>query len=317
MLVHRAGERGARVLDFFASRPGKGLAAGAVAEMEAVELDYDGSGSEVFLIGAGSCAVPGNVAGLAAAHRAYATLPWRGADRARRGAGPRRLRADRRAELPAPRSSTSSCATPTRASSVYGRDGERFVAGDQVTLPDLGGTLERLAEEGAGDFYDGELARAMSSHVRERGRPAHARRPARVPRRATASDPRLLPRPRVRLEPAAVLGRRCSSATALRLLERLGPAGPPGSADELGAARRGDARDDAGARRPLRDRPAPRRPARAAVLRGEPGRGRGARARAAARARRDGGARHDAHLRRGRPGQRRVDDRARTAPGRA
>jgi gamma-glutamyltranspeptidase/glutathione hydrolase len=53
MLVHLAGEHGARLLDFFVTLPGKGLPARSTAEMEAVDIDYDRSSSQVFHIGAG------------------------------------------------------------------------------------------------------------------------------------------------------------------------------------------------------------------------------------------------------------------------
>ena len=46
--------------------------------MEAVEIPFEGSDTtQRFLIGHASCAVPGTVAGLAAAHRSYGSLPWK------------------------------------------------------------------------------------------------------------------------------------------------------------------------------------------------------------------------------------------------
>jgi gamma-glutamyltranspeptidase/glutathione hydrolase len=44
--------------------------------MEAIDIDFDGDTSQVFRIGAASCAVPGAAAGLEAAHRSYGSLPW-------------------------------------------------------------------------------------------------------------------------------------------------------------------------------------------------------------------------------------------------
>src|SRR4029079_1707187 len=44
-------------------------------DMEAIDIDFDGDTTQVFRIGAASCAVPGTAAGLEAAHRAYGSLP--------------------------------------------------------------------------------------------------------------------------------------------------------------------------------------------------------------------------------------------------
>src|SRR3954452_14707244 len=76
MLVHRARDRSDALLDFFVTIPGAGLERGAGKEMDAVGVEYGPSSTQVFHIGAASVAVPGAVAGLAEAHRAYASRPW-------------------------------------------------------------------------------------------------------------------------------------------------------------------------------------------------------------------------------------------------
>ena len=89
MLVHRAQDRSRRLLDFFVAAPGQGLPARAGRRDGRGRHPLRGLGrtTQRFLIGHASCAVPGTVAGLAAAHRSYGTMPWqraRGAcDRAR------------------------------------------------------------------------------------------------------------------------------------------------------------------------------------------------------------------------------------------
>src|SRR2546422_8469901 len=77
LLVHRARDRTTRVLDFYVAIPGLGLGRRHTAEMESVDVDFTPESSQVFRIGAASCAVPGTPAGLEAAHRSYASLPWR------------------------------------------------------------------------------------------------------------------------------------------------------------------------------------------------------------------------------------------------
>jgi gamma-glutamyltranspeptidase/glutathione hydrolase len=168
MLVHLAGEHGARLLDFFVTLPGKGLPPRSTASMEAVDIDYDRSSSQVFHIGAGSVAVPGTVLGLAEAHRAYASRPWReliapAAELARRGFELSRPQAYLHAIVDLILRHTD------EGRRLYGRDGNRLVAGDRLVLSDLGDTLDRLAEHGAADFYTGELARTISGHVLDEG----------------------------------------------------------------------------------------------------------------------------------------------------
>ena len=63
MLVHRARDRTTRVFDFFAAVPGLGSTRRERAPMETVGVDFAPESSQVFHIGAASCAVPGTAAG--------------------------------------------------------------------------------------------------------------------------------------------------------------------------------------------------------------------------------------------------------------
>src|SRR5947199_318756 len=58
MLVHRARDRSTRVYDFFVAVPGLGLDSD-VLEMDRVDVDFSGGSTQMFRIGAPSCAVPG------------------------------------------------------------------------------------------------------------------------------------------------------------------------------------------------------------------------------------------------------------------
>src|SRR5213593_4499249 len=60
MLVHRARDRSDHLLDFFVAVPGQNRHR-RPAEMESIDIDFDGGTSQIFRIGAGSCAVPGSV----------------------------------------------------------------------------------------------------------------------------------------------------------------------------------------------------------------------------------------------------------------
>ena len=170
MLVHTARERTTRLLDFFVTVPGKGLQAGERAgEMDEIGVEFAAGGAtQVFHVGPASCAVPGSVAGLAAAHHAYGTLPWAdliapAVDLARTGveltAGQAYLHAILDLILRA----------REEGKAIYGPAGRRLAAGDRVVMRDLAGTLELLAQEGAGALYGGELGRRLVEHVRAGG----------------------------------------------------------------------------------------------------------------------------------------------------
>src|SRR5262245_22607875 len=78
MLVHRARDRSTRLADFFVASPGLGLRRRRGGEMEMVDVGFgESTTTQAFRIGPASCAVPGVVAGLEAAHRSHGRLPWR------------------------------------------------------------------------------------------------------------------------------------------------------------------------------------------------------------------------------------------------
>jgi gamma-glutamyltranspeptidase / glutathione hydrolase len=167
LLVHRARDRKDRLLDFFVSSPGSGLRGRRPAAMETIDVDFDGSTSQVFLVGPASCAVPGVVAGLEAAHRVYGTVPWThlvepAISLARDGV-----------ELTPPQAYLHAILdlilrhTP-EGREIYGEQG-RLTRGDRVKMPDLARTLEALAENGARELYQGDLGRRTVDHILEHG----------------------------------------------------------------------------------------------------------------------------------------------------
>jgi gamma-glutamyltranspeptidase/glutathione hydrolase len=176
-------------------------------------------------------AVPGAVAGLAAAHRAYASRPWAeliapAAELARAGFELTRPQAYLHAILDVILRHTD------EGRAMYSKGETRLVAGDVLRLPELADTLELLAERGADDLYRGELGRRVVEHVREHG--------GRLTEEDLASY-RVLRRRPIRVP---YLGREFVSnpppssggiliGYALHLLGRLGAGGPPGSAEAI------------------------------------------------------------------------------------
>jgi gamma-glutamyltranspeptidase/glutathione hydrolase len=167
LLVHRARDRKDRVLDFFVAKPGKGLRGEPPSAMEAVDIDFDGSSSQVFLVGPASCAVPGAVAGLEAAHRTYGTIPWPrllepAIELARNGVELTREQAYLHAILDLILRHTA------EGRAIYGGSA-RLTAGERVVMPDLAETLEALAAGGARELYRGELGRTITEYLRAHG----------------------------------------------------------------------------------------------------------------------------------------------------
>jgi gamma-glutamyltranspeptidase / glutathione hydrolase len=167
LLVHRAHDRSDRLLDFFVSVPGRGSKRLRKPHMESIDVDYDGSTSQVFLIGPGSCAVPGALAGLAAAHRRYATIPWSrllepAIELARKGVE----LTPQQAYLHAIIDLILRHAPEGRA--IYGEHG-RMRAGERVVMDDLASTLEAIAEGGAQALYEGELGRELVGYLSANG----------------------------------------------------------------------------------------------------------------------------------------------------
>jgi gamma-glutamyltranspeptidase / glutathione hydrolase len=168
MLVHRAHDRSRRLLDFFVAAPGQGRAAKGEGAMDAVDIPFEGSQTtQRFLIGHASCAVPGTVAGLAAAHRSYGTLPWKelvapAIELAREGVVMTKAQALLHALL------DSILRHTPESRAVYGQR-SRLVAGDRLVASELARTLEVLAAEGQDALYRGELGAAIATHVQEHG----------------------------------------------------------------------------------------------------------------------------------------------------
>jgi gamma-glutamyltranspeptidase/glutathione hydrolase len=232
MLVHLGADNSTRVLDHFVTVPGLGLRRRGQTKMDSVDVDFTSESSQIFRIGPASCAVPGAVAGLGEAHRQFASLPWRvllepAIELARRGVVLTRPQAYLHAILDLILRHTE------EGKSIYGRNGNRLVAGDRLVMADLAQTLERLADNGPEEFYRGELGQALSRHLRELG--------GEITRRDLA-EYRVIRRRPVQV---SFLGHEFESnpppstsgvliGLGVRLLDRLdGPAGPPGSAEAL------------------------------------------------------------------------------------
>jgi len=166
MLVHSARDGRSRVFDFFAAVPGAGLKR-EPAPMETIDVVFDGSEAQVFRIGAASVAVPGTLAGLEAAHRAFGSLPWpelvQPAVRfARGGVEMTQAQAFLHAIL-----AVIMRHTP-EGKEIFGPERSLGV-GERLVQRDFAATLERIGAHGAQEVYGGETGRALVEHVQRGG----------------------------------------------------------------------------------------------------------------------------------------------------
>jgi gamma-glutamyltranspeptidase/glutathione hydrolase len=167
LLVHRARDRSDRLLDCFVALPGKGPGKPPEPHMESIDVDFDAMSQVVYLIGEGSCAVPGVVAGLEAAHERYGSLPWS------RLFGPAVALARDGVELTPQQAYLHAILDLILRHSPDGRaiygEHEQMRAGDRVVMHDLARTLELLAAGGARELYEGELGRELVSYLGDNG----------------------------------------------------------------------------------------------------------------------------------------------------
>jgi gamma-glutamyltranspeptidase/glutathione hydrolase len=133
-----------------------------------VRLDYGGGDSTI--VGAGSVAVPGALAAFEKAWQRYGSIGW--------------------SELFEPTIQATREGFPLSAAchyylgysgdlifgrskdgygAVHDKDGNLLEHGSPIRIPHLADSLSAIAAEGAAIFYEGDIARAISGHVRDGG----------------------------------------------------------------------------------------------------------------------------------------------------
>jgi gamma-glutamyltranspeptidase/glutathione hydrolase len=149
--------------------PGRGL---PVAERGMgkvpVRLDYGGGVSTI--VGPGSVAIPGALAAVEKAWRRFGSLPWSELFRPTieivRSGFP--LPAACRYYLGYSGKLVFDRSTDGYAA-LHDADGRLYDRGSPIHVPHLADSLTAIAERGAAVFYEGELAEAISAHVRDGG----------------------------------------------------------------------------------------------------------------------------------------------------
>jgi gamma-glutamyltranspeptidase / glutathione hydrolase len=155
------------LLDFFVEAPGRGVDAGARAELVPVSVSF-GDAIQVFNIGPASVGTYGMAAGVWEASSRFGRIPLAdlvapAARLARHGVelnGPQAYVIEILAGIV---TSTPECAA------LFAPDGRVARAGDVVRQPDLADALERLGSAGPAPFYTGDIAAAIVAWLAERG----------------------------------------------------------------------------------------------------------------------------------------------------
>ena len=155
------------LLDFFVAAPGHGADEGQRCELTPVDVDF-GDAVQVFNVGASSCGVPGNPAGVAEAARRWGTLPLEqlaapAAALARAGVAMNRAQAFIAQIL------EGILLTTPESRAIFAPTGRALREGERFHSPELGDTIERLGAEGSAPFYTGDLAERVVAWVAEHG----------------------------------------------------------------------------------------------------------------------------------------------------
>ncbi|NND65556.1 MAG: gamma-glutamyltransferase [Gammaproteobacteria bacterium] len=161
-------EGNSRVYDFFVQTPSQWTADDV--DFFPIEADF-GTTTQEFHIGTGAAAVPGAVRGVFELHRDLGSIPMREL------MAPAIHAAQQGVEITPLQASLFKILTPIYLNTPRMRalfedpdqPGETFKAGHVIVQSDLANTLEALANEDDGLFYEGELGRLIVDFCQSRG----------------------------------------------------------------------------------------------------------------------------------------------------
>ena len=165
LLAHTADGRD-QIFDFFVDMPGRGLPEPKRAvHFEPVAVHFPSS-DQIFNIGLGSVATPGNLRGFLHAHERLGTLPLREV------IGPAETMARDGVVLNAHQAYVIDLLLPINTHSEMGRslfapEGRALRVGERLCNRSLAAFLEELPRDGGRDLYEGALAQRIERDMRE------------------------------------------------------------------------------------------------------------------------------------------------------
>ncbi len=147
-------------LDFRECAPG-----GATRDMY---IGADGNATKDSIYGWKSAGVPGSVAGFELAHKKYGSKPWGQllSPAVKLASNGFAVTESFAASLEKSRDALGGDAESKR---IFLRDGALYKAGQNLKQPQLAATLERIAQNGAKDFYTGDTARQLAAAMAAHG----------------------------------------------------------------------------------------------------------------------------------------------------
>jgi gamma-glutamyltranspeptidase/glutathione hydrolase len=155
------------LLDFFVEVPGRGADPTARAELVPVDVSF-GDAVQMFNVGAASVGTYGMPRGICAAAERFGRIALRelvapAAALAREGVSLNAAQAYVVEILEAIVTLTPTCAA------IYAPGGRPVREGERVLQPELADAIERLAEEGARPFYEGDVAAVVVEALAQHG----------------------------------------------------------------------------------------------------------------------------------------------------
>jgi gamma-glutamyltranspeptidase/glutathione hydrolase len=130
-------------------------------------LGPDGKPTNDSLIGWRASGVPGTVRGFELASKKYGKMPW--ANVVSPAVALARDGFPVSWDLARSLRNTTDLARFPESKRIFLHGGKYYEPGENLMQPDLAATLERIARDGAREFYEGETARRLAAAMRENG----------------------------------------------------------------------------------------------------------------------------------------------------
>ena len=131
-------------------------------------LDASGKATHDSVVGYRAAGVPGSVRGFEYASKKYGRKPWADV------VAPAVALAEKGFSISygfakSLRGSSKLLEQFPESNRIFLRDGKPYEAGETFVLPELARTLQRIREQGARDFYEGETARLLAADMERHG----------------------------------------------------------------------------------------------------------------------------------------------------
>lgn len=167
MMVHNSETSRTELFDFAIVVPGKGRNRTSKSEMVPVEVDF-GTATQIFHGGHASVGVPGFVAGLAAAHKKYGTIPLSELIKPAQELAKKGVMINEKQSYLIELLYEIISITPS-AKKLFTKNGKRLVEGDTFSNPDLVLSLEEIAKTQGQSIYEGSIAKEIVKELENNG----------------------------------------------------------------------------------------------------------------------------------------------------